>query len=102
MIFFPFLIPFPCTFLCSFYNLPTGILYKKQMIRDFPKNKIPGAGWVERSATHRTRWVALRSTHPTFFVSGILFISISLIKGSTPLHHKLQVTNHKSQITSMG
>ncbi|QTA89481.1 Uncharacterized protein dnm_055370 [Desulfonema magnum] len=46
------------------------------LLRDFPKNKIPGdVGWVERSATHLVRWVALRSTHPTFFVSGMLFIS---------------------------
>ncbi|QTA91122.1 Uncharacterized protein dnm_071870 [Desulfonema magnum] len=25
---------------------------------------------MERSATHRTRWVALRSTHPRFYVPG--------------------------------
>ncbi|QTA93534.1 Uncharacterized protein dnm_096360 [Desulfonema magnum] len=34
---------------------------------------------MERSGTHLVRWVPLRSTHPTFFVSGMLYISSSLI-----------------------
>ncbi|QTA89827.1 Uncharacterized protein dnm_058840 [Desulfonema magnum] len=37
---------------------------------------------MERSGTHLVRWVPLRSTHPTFFVSGIFFI-LSMVGSAT-------------------